>query len=686
VARNVLEREGDAPRLSLLGQRHQRSEPGRVDERQRLEIEHEAAGCVGEDRVDLRFELGRGGQVDLAADLDGPSAVAGRADDLAHEAPVHPEVSHLPRTTFALVIVGDAAAYGLSGMARAFPPHWLIGVETRLLDRIRAAVMVTSLDGTVLYANPYCETLYGRSPEELEGSASGDFAAEPLDERTISDIGSALLSGQSWEGDFRVVRKDGVIIEVHAVNSPLFGDSGTVAGVVSIAFDITRRVETELQLSEQEAAQRFLAESSTLLATSLSFPESFELLARLSVPFLGDVCVVDVADGLAIRRVAAVHADEACQPLVDRLGKEFSPAPAGPHPAASVVRGGRAEFSADMSDELLRSITRNEEHYNVVRALEFTSYMCVPLTARGRILGAMTLVSAGSGRRYTAEDLALAEEFARRAALVLDNARLYSERDHVARALQASLLPPSLPEIPGVEIAARYVAAGEGNEVGGDFYDVFQARRNSWCFTIGDVAGKGPEAAAVAGLARHTLRAAALHARRPKQMLRTLHEALMRDEASADRFCTVCCGLLRRADAGVELALSCAGHPLPILARSAGGVETIDCRGTLVGLADPVRLQDQAVQLAPGDVAVLYTDGATEAHRRPDDLFGEERLAQVIGESVARTADEIADRILSAVVAFGPPEPRDDIAILVLKVDADATIADPVASPGWVAV
>src|SRR5690349_5636362 len=199
-------------------------------------------------------------------------------------------------------------------MARALPPSWLIGVESRLLDRIRAAVLVTSLDGTVLYANPYCETLYGRSPAELEGRASGDFSAEALDASTLGEIGTALLSGQSWEGDFRVVRKDGEVIEVHAVNSPLFAESGTVSGVVSIAFDISGRVRTELELSEEEAIQRFMAETGTLLTTSLDFPESFEHLARLSVPFLGDLCVVDVAEGLTIRRVAAVHADATLQP------------------------------------------------------------------------------------------------------------------------------------------------------------------------------------------------------------------------------------------------------------------------------------------------------------------------------------------------------------------------------------
>jgi PAS domain S-box-containing protein len=548
------------------------------------------------------------------------------------------------------------------------PPNWLVGVESRLLDRIRTAVMVMSLDGTVLYANPYCEVLYGRTPAELEGQTSSDFTAEPLDASQTSDIGRALTSGQSWEGDFRVVRKDGEIIEVHAVNSPLFSESGTVSGVVSISFDITRRRETELQLTEQEAAQRFMAETGAMLSSSLDFTQIFDHLARLSVPFLGDICIVDVLDGAALRRVAAVHADPARQPLVNRLRDEFAPAATGPHPAASVVRGGAAEHSAAMTDDFMRTLAHSDEHYRLVRELQFTSYMCVPLAARGRILGAMTLISAGSGRHFSSDDLLLAEEFARRAALVLDNARLYSERDYVARALQASLLPPSLPSIPGVDLAARYVAAGEGNEVGGDFYDVFQSGRNRWCFAIGDVAGKGPEAASIAGLARHTIRAAALHQRRPKQLLRTLHEALLRDEASADRFCTVCCGLLRLAEGRVEFALSCGGHPLPIVARASGEVETVDCRGTLLGLHGEVKLQDWTVRLEEGDVVVLYTDGAIEAHRTTSDLFGEQRLEAIIGESAALPADEIADRILAAVFAFGPSEPRDDIAVVVAKV------------------
>ena len=185
----------------------------------------------------------------------------------------------------------------------------------------------------MLYANPYCETLYGRSPEELEGRASADFSAEPVDASTVDEIGRTLLSGQSWEGDFRVVHKDGTWPSRSTPSTPRSCEVGHGGGRRRVTdFDITRSVETELQLSEREAAHRFLAETGTLLTTSLDFPESFKHLARLSVPFLGDLCVVDVADGLR-SRVAAVHADDTRQPLVERLEKEFPPAATGGHPA-----------------------------------------------------------------------------------------------------------------------------------------------------------------------------------------------------------------------------------------------------------------------------------------------------------------------------------------------------------------
>ena len=338
------------------------------------------------------------------------------------------------------------------------------------------------------------------------------------------------------------------------------------AGIVLDIARLFRAAEFEIEARRRaEAVQHFYAETSTMLSWSLDFPESYERFAGLCVPFLADLCLIDVAEEHAIRRVAAVHADPTKRALVAELEQQYEPDPFGMHPAASVVRGGGAQLGEEMSEEFLRATTRSEDHYRIVKALDFTSYMCVPLTARGRILGALTLVSAGSGRRFGPTDLALAEECARRAGLAIDNARLFFERDHVARALQSSLLPPSLPEIPGVSVAARYRAAGEGNEVGGDFYDVFQVRKNAWWFVMGDVSGKGPEAAAIAGLARHTLRAVALqerntpapadgapsHARARRRQRRVLHRVL----------CAPRAGLRRRAPPARLGRSSTAAHP-----------------------------------------------------------------------------------------------------------------------------
>lgn len=559
----------------------------------------------------------------------------------------------------------------------ANPARWLVGLDAGgLLDRFEAAVIATTLEGVVLYANPHCEVLYGRTPDELIGHQSGDYAAEPVSTELIAEIGSAILAGRSWEGEFEVRRPDGSLVSVHAVNSPLFESEGTVMGVVSLALDVTVAREREEALKREFGAAQFLADAATLLSDSLDYPESFHRLAEISVPFLADLCLIDVAEGDSIQRMAAVHADPAKQQLVHALEARYPPDPSGDHPAVRVIRGGVSELRGEMSEEFLRATTRDSEHLEIVRALELKSYMCVPLVARGHTLGAFTLVSSGSGRRFGADDLVLAEDLAHRAALALDNARLFSERAHVARALQASLLPPSLPEIPGLSIAARYRAAGTGNEVGGDFYDVFEAGPSRFAFVIGDVSGKGPEAGAVAGLARHTLRAATLRGRTPSGLLRLLHEALRRDESTGERFCTVCLALLdtrprrwpfRRGRRGTDVALSCGGHPLPILLHSDGEIEVAQCRGTLLGMTDDVTLVDQSIRLRPKDTLVFYTDGVTEARDARHTMLGEGRLLQILQTSAGQPAGTIADRVLDAATRHSAFAPRDDIALLVVQ-------------------
>ena len=568
----------------------------------------------------------------------------------------------------------------MTGTVTAQPPdtarRFLVGLETAgLLDHVDAAVIATTLEGVILYANPYCEKLYGRAPDALVGQPSTEYAVDPVSPELRHEIGLAVLAGRSWEGDFRVRRPDDSVVAVHAVDSPLFDTDGRVVGVVSLAFDVTEQHEREARLARQYDVAQFMADASEFLNSTLDYPQSLQRLAELSVPFLGDLCLIYVADGTVIRRMGIAHADPERGALVRDLSARYPPDPLGQHPAVRAIRLGASEIRAEITDEFLRATTRDDEHFRIVKQLGYTSYVCVPLVARSRTIGAFTLVSSGSGRRFGPADLLLAEDFARRAALAVDNTRLLAERTRVARALQASLLPPSLPDIPGVQLAARYRPAGAGNQVGGDFYDVFQVEPGRWALVMGDVSGKGPEAAAVSGLARHTVRAGVLREPVPSRVLRLLHEALYRDESAGDRFCTVCLGLLSVAPARrarpwrrAAIDLSCGGHPVPIVVRRDGTVEAAQCRGTLLGITDPVTLVDQHLPLERGDTLVFYTDGVTEAHEPGHALLGEHRLLEILGAGDG-PPDELADRILDAALREAPGEPRDDMALLVARVE-----------------
>ena len=413
-------------------------------------------------------------------------------------------------------------------------------------------------------------------------------------------------------------------------------------------------------------AYRFLAECSTALFSSLDYAEGVRQLAKLSVPFLADMVLIDVAEEGTVRRVAAAHADPDKQADVDALMSRYPPDPEGRHPAVQAIRAGQSALAAEMTEEFLRATTRDEEHYQLVRKLGFESFICVPLRARGRTLGALTLVSCTASRRFGAEDLALAEEVARRAAVALDNARLYAERSHVARVLQASLLPPSLPQIPGADLGARYVAAGEGNEVGGDFYDVFDVGYRTWAIAIGDVCGRGPEAAVITGLVRHTLRMLATKEREPLRVLTALNDVLLRELDDKDLFCTLCFCFARRRPQGWRLSVASAGHPPPLVLRQDGTVEEQPCKGSPLGLFADGDWTLCGVDLPAGDLVVLYTDGVTEC-RKDGVLFGEGRLAAAIGGLGDRDAQAVADSVIAQVDAFAGMPPQDDMALLVWR-------------------
>jgi serine phosphatase RsbU (regulator of sigma subunit) len=291
--------------------------------------------------------------------------------------------------------------------------------------------------------------------------------------------------------------------------------------------------------------------------------------------------------------------------------------------------------------------------------------MIVPLTVRGRTLGAITFVLSESVRKYTEEDLTLAESLADRAALAIENARLYQERSSVAETLQQSLLPPTLPEIEGFQLGAAYRPADEGSQVGGDFYDAFRLGEADWCLAIGDVCGKGARAAVETALSRYTIRTAALSETRPSKILETLNEALLR-QAEADRFITACCVRLHVDLLSARVTVSSGGHPLPLLLRPDGALATIGRPGTLLGTFPDPSLTDSWIDLGPGDAIVLYTDGVTE-EANGKEAFGEMRFGEVLPQIAGLEAQEMADRLIHEVLDFRAGAPRDDIAVLVMK-------------------
>jgi sigma-B regulation protein RsbU (phosphoserine phosphatase) len=234
----------------------------------------------------------------------------------------------------------------------------------------------------------------------------------------------------------------------------------------------------------------------------------------------------------------------------------------------------------------------------------------------------------------------------------------------LARTLQSTLIPPSPPAIPGLELAADYRPAGDGTEVGGDFYDVFQLAPDDWVVVIGDVCGKGVDAAVVTSLVRYSLRAAVVEHPRPAEALRLLNTAMLSE--GIDRFCTVALLRLRRTDGHWTCEIASGGHPLPRLRAADGTTRTVGRPGSLIGVMDDPDLYDAAVPLNAGDVLLLHTDGVPDG-RRGRTFFGEEGIDRILGAG-HESAQLLVEALLSAVLAFQGGVARDDIAIVVIKV------------------
>ncbi|HEY6424581.1 MAG TPA: SpoIIE family protein phosphatase [Pseudonocardiaceae bacterium] len=452
-----------------------------------------------------------------------------------------------------------------------------------------------------------------------------------------------------------------------------------LAGQCAQALDRSRLYSAERAARAAAERQRdqaaVLAGASLALDTPTSQVQRLQQLTQLTVPRIADWCAVHLIRDGKLENIAYAHNDPDKIAFLEELTRRYPRRDRyGSSGIARVIRTGQPELISDISDAMLAETAPDETHLRLVRALGMTSAMIVPLRVGGVTTGTITLVAAESGYRYDSDDLAFAQDLATRAALALDNARLYEEQHDIAATLQAALLPHELPDIPGVELAGRYVAAGDANDVGGDLYDVFSSSSariggaaGPWSLMIGDVCGKGAAAAALTALIRYTIRAEASHRLLPAEVLHGLNQAIIHQLSTIEgRFCTAIYGLLTLTNNGVRVTMACAGHLAPRVLRRHGEIEVGQGGGTILGVYGEPTLASEDVHLTPGDTLVLVTDGVTEA-RSPDGFYGEERLDALLASCAGRDAGSIAAAIITDVLQFQADAPRDDIAVLIVQ-------------------
>jgi PAS domain S-box-containing protein len=501
--------------------------------------------------------------------------------------------------------------------------------ETLLRAQSEGGLGMALLDGeSIVYVNDAATEILGYAGDEFRSLDTYlDIIPAAEQQRMVSWLAGVVLDETADpQIETRVRHRDGRVVDLELTAQVVTGASPVVsndASIVIVGRDVTdrktaERERAELLAAEQSARVRLedshrrmsvLARAGAILERSLDLRETLPLVAGLVVTEIADSCVIDVrTNGRGERRMASA----------ERPGSPVAP------------------------DE--------------------SRLLVLPLLAGDAVLGSMSV-----GRR-TLDDHEdqLVRELARRVALAVTNAQLYRERDQVAATLQRSLLPPDLPELPGFELAAAFRAAGRANEVGGDFYDAFLLGGDRWALVIGDVCGKGADAAAITALARYAIRTIATDEDGPGTVLGRVNEVLLR-HGDPERFVTA---LFARVDVSdpSRVVVASAGHPPPVVLRAGGEPAVEKAVGTLLGVVEEPRLPDHELRLDVGDTLVLVTDGVLEARidRDSTDILGLpgmlRELAALADRSPAGIAEGLAD-----VAQVSPERQRDDIAILVLR-------------------
>ncbi|GAA2331013.1 SpoIIE family protein phosphatase [Streptomyces kunmingensis] len=581
------------------------------------------------------------------------------------------------------VFIGSPAPDDLDGLLQR-----TVERARDMLDADSAFLLLATDDETELEVRastglPSARQRFARVPVEVGPGRYGS-ARMPAVHEDLDQVPGAvpLLSGTGMRSVVTVPLK---------VEGRLTGSLGVAAEApdrysneealrLQFAADRIAMAVESARLGELEKLRRgslsFLVEASDLLAGTLDRDQTLALMAQMTVPTLATWCAVYmIADQASDPYLSYVlHEDEDRIDGLKALLSKIAPPDPVPTPGARVWPAPAEAAHQAALRTSMRSLGLGEPasvSSGIGTTLATASAVggetvVLPLVARNRVIGMLTL-GKPTDEHFRQEILELAEDLSRRAALALDNARLYSERMAISQSLQRSLLPPELPHVPGVEVEVIYRAAGEGNEVGGDFYDLFPIRDGAYGFAIGDVCGTGPEAAAVTGLARHALRLLAREGFGGPAVLERLNAAIL-DEGARSRFLTLLYGeLWPQEDGSAVLKMVCAGHPLPLRLRQNGSVEPFAEPQPLLGVMDDLELYEQTMTLDPGDVLLCVTDGITE-RREGTRMLGDDGLAEVLSGCTGLTAGAVAARIMRAVERFAADAPSDDMAILAMRV------------------
>ena len=551
-----------------------------------------------------------------------------------------------------------------------------LGVALGQLDE---AVVIADTGGGVAYANETALALLGVTDAgELYTGRIGDllgrFAA-------FGESGEPVgLDDMPWRAIARGARAVEPVL-VRAIDrvtgverwlrlraspienpSPLLTTPG--GGEQPLRFVVVAEDVTEFKRGELSA--RFLAEASAVLASSLDYEQMLQRIAEMAVPELADWCGVVLPDGRGyVRTVAVAHVDPDKVHLAREIAARYPEPEDGAVGSAAVIRGGRPLCVNHISDGLLAAAAQDAEHLELLRSLGVTSGLTVPMVTGGRVIGALSLVSAESGRSFAPDDVELAGELARRAATAVEHARLFTERSRINAALQRGLLPPDLPRIPGWSSASLYRPAGAANDVGGDFYDMFETP-SGWVVIVGDVTGHGAQAARLTAVARFALRAVAELTGDPAAAILQLNRMLLAEPELS--LVTIACALLGRPQpdgSAVAHILRC-GHPPPLLLAD-GVAREVGLAGPIVGAFDDADWLSAAVTMQPGDTLLLYTDGVTDL-AGAGERFGTERLQASLAAGGGAPAEVLA-RIGGVMAAFRHGAQRDDEALLAVRLD-----------------